>query len=198
MNDIMNKIGKDIFSKINKGTLIIAGAIVAVIIMIIVGISSVHSNAINYYEKVTEAQSAIKVEEKRRADLIPNLVDCVKDYNRHEYETLLAVIDARSQQSGEITDELAQEIKNELRVVVEAYPELKSQTNYDELMKELSTTENMIAEVRKNYNNAVTRYNVYTLHPIRKFFLSITGYERVEFEKLDYNVSEDAPTNLFK
>ena len=190
MNDIMNKI--------NKGTLIIVGAIVAVIIMIIVGISSVHSNAINYYEKVTEAQSAIKVEEKRRADLIPNLVDCVKDYNKHEYETLLAVIDARSQWSGKITDELVQEIKNELRVIVEAYPELKSQTNYDNLMKELSTTENMIAEVRRNYNNAVTRYNVYTLHPIHKFFLSLTGYERVEFEKLDYDVSEDAPTNLFE
>lgn len=182
---------------INKGTLVTIGAVVAVIIMVIIGISSVQAKAINYYEKVTEAKSAIKIEEKRRADLIPNLVDCVKDYNRHEYETLLAVIEARTQQTGEITDELAKEIKNEIRVVVEEYPELKSQTNYDKLMNELSTTENMIAETRKAYNNAVTRYNGYTLHPIHKFFLSISGYEIEEFEKLDYDVSEDAPTNLF-
>jgi len=65
-------------------------------------------------------------------------------------------------------------------------------------MNEISTTENKIAETREAYNKNVSRYNTYVLHPIHKFFLSLTGYEVIEFEKLDYNVSEDAPTNLFK
>ena len=64
-------------------------------------------------------------------------------------------------------------------------------------MKESSITENKIAETRNAYNNAVSRYNTYTRHPINKFFLSLTGYEKIEFQKLSYDVSEDAPTNLF-
>ena len=184
--------------KINKGTLTVAAATVAVIILAIVAISSVPANAIAYAEKVTEAKSAIKVQEKRRADLYPNLVDCVQTYDQHEYQTLVDIVNARTGQDGTISDEAVNEIKAALKVVVEAYPDLDSQSNYQELMNEISTTENKIAETREAYNKTVSRYNTYVLHPIHKFFLSLTGYEVIEFEKLDYNGSEDAPTNLFK
>lgn len=180
-----------------KGIIITIVAVLAVIVMLIVGINSVPAKAIAYEEKVTEAYSDIKVQEKRRADLLPNLADAIKAYDKHEYETLMNVINARKEQDGSISDEAVNEINNIVKVVLEAYPELKSNENYQEFMKESAITENKIAETRSAYNKSVSRYNTYVRHPIKKFFLNMTGYEIVEFEKLSYDVSEDAPTNLF-
>lgn len=183
--------------KVNKGTIIIAAAVLAAIIVAIIGVNGVHANAIAYAEKVTEAQSAIKVQEKRRADLIPNLADAIKSYDKYEYETLVELVKARTARDGGITDETQNEIHQIIDIVMEDYPDLKSQDNYKEFMKESAITENKIAETREAYNKAVSRYNTYTLNPINKFFLNLTGYEREEFQKLSYDVSEDAPTNLF-
>lgn len=183
--------------KFNKTVTIIIVAVVVAILAVIVGINSVAGNAIAYEEKVTEAKSNIKVAEKRRADLYPTLADAIKSYDKHEAETLLNVVNARKAQDGSLTDENVNEINGIIDIVVERYPDLKSQDNYKEFMKESSITENNIRDVRTAYNTAVSRYNTYTRHPIRKFFLSLTGYERLEFEKLSYDVSEDAPTNLF-
>ena len=183
--------------KFNKTVLIVIVAVLATILAIIVGISSVAGNAIAYEEKVTEAESNIKVAEKRRSDLYPTLADAIKAYDKHEAETLLNVVNARKAPDGSLTDANVNEINGIIDLVVEKYPDLKSQDNYEEFMKESSITENNIRDVRTAYNTAVSRYNTYTRHPIRKFFLSLTGYERVEFEKLSYDVSEDAPTNLF-
>lgn len=183
--------------KLNKTVLIILAAVVAVILTIIIGVNSVAGNAIAYEEKVTEAKSNIQVVEKQRADSYPTLVEAIKDYNKHEAETLLNVVNARKAQDGSLTDANVNEINGIIDLIVEKYPDLKSQANYEKFMKEATITEHNIRDVRKAYNTTVSRYNTYTRHPIRKFFLSLTGYERVEFEKLSYNVSEDAPTNLF-
>lgn len=79
----------------------------------------------------------------------------------------------------------------------EAYPELKSNENYKQLMNELSITENMIAEYRSNFNKQVKQYNRY----VRKFptsiLLNMTGYEKQAYSYLEYDVSEDAPQDLF-
>ena len=99
--------------KLNKSILIIVAAVFAAIVMIIVGINSIPANAIAYEEKVTEAQSAIKVQEKRRADLLPNLADAIKAYDKHEYETLINVINARKSQDGTITDDTVNEINKD-------------------------------------------------------------------------------------
>ncbi len=183
--------------KLNKSVIIAIVAGLAVILMAIVGANIVKANAITHEEQVTEAYSAIKVQEKRRSDLIPNLVDCVKAYDKHEYETLVGIVNARKGEDGIISDDVADEIKSAINVVVESYPQLSSQQNYTNLMNELSITENKIAETRDAYNKAVSRYNTYTRNPIYSFFLDTTGYEKLEFEKLSYDVSEDAPTNLF-
>lgn len=181
-----------------KKTILIIGAIVAVIAVFLVGIFSVNGTAISYEEKVTEAKSAIKTQEKRRADLLPNLVDCVQAHDEIQYKTLVDTVAARKAEDGMITGETVDEVKSYItNVVVEAYPELANQKNYQELMNEMSLTENKIAETRDAYNQMVSRYNTYTRHPLRKFILSLTGYEKIEFQKLDFDVSEDAPTNLF-
>lgn len=176
-----------------KLSLIIVAVVLALVLVFVFAFQGVQNHAISLEEQITTAQSEIKIQEKRRADLIPNLVDCVQAYDKHEYNTLMAVIEAR----GAGSDEVATEVMTSVNVVAEQYPELKSNENYKQLMTELATTENLIAQTRSNYNTWVSQYNTY----VRKFpnsgILSMLGYERQNFEKLNYDVSSDAPTNLF-
>lgn len=176
-----------------KLILIVVAAILALVLMFMFAFQGVQNKAINLEEQITTAQSEIKIQEKRRADLIPNLVDCVKAYDEHEYKTLMDVIEAR----GADSDEVAAEVMTSVNVVAEQYPALKSNENYKQLMTELSATENLIAQTRTNYNTWITKYNSYVRKFPNKGILSILGYEVQAFEKLDFDVSSDAPTNLF-
>ena len=177
-----------------KLPLIVAAVVIAVVMLCVFLFQGVQNKAISLEEQINTAQSEIKVQEKRRADLIPNLVDCVQTYDEHEYQTLMDVVNAR----GSSSDESVQEIQTMIQAVAEAYPELKSNENYRELMNELATTENLIANYRSNFNKWVKSYNQY----VRKFpnrqILGMLGYEIIGYEYLDYNVSSDAPTNLFE
>ena len=176
-----------------KLPVIIIAVIVAVALMFVFAFQGVQNHAIGLEEQITTAQSEIKIQEKRRADLIPNLVDCVQAYDEHEYQTLMDVIAAR----GTNTDAAVQEVTTMINAVAEQYPQLQSNINYQQLMTELAVTEYLIAQTRTNYNTWVSQYNTY----VRKFpnsgILSMLGYERQTFEKLDFDVSSDAPTNLF-
>lgn len=176
-----------------KLTLIVLAVIAAIAMLFVFSIQGIQNKAISLEEQISTAQSEIKVQEKRRADLIPNLVDCVQAYDQHEYQTLMDVINAR----GSSSDESVNEIQMMIQAVAEAYPELKSSENYRELMNELATTENLIANYRSNYNTWVKSYNQY----VRKFpnrqFLGLLGYEIINYSYLDYNAPVDAPTNLF-
>lgn len=176
-----------------KLVLIIVAVIVAVASMCVFMVQGAQNGAINREEQIETAMSDIKVQEKRRADLIPNLADCVKQYDKHEYNTLMKVIEAR----GTNTDASVDEVKTMINAVAEQYPQLQSNTNYKQLMNELSITENLIAEYRSNFNKQVKEYNRYVRKFPTRLFLSMTGYEVVEYEYLNYDVSSDAPTNLF-
>lgn len=176
-----------------KLALIIVAVIIAIALMCVFVVQSAQNGAINREEQIATAQSDIKVQEKRRADLIPNLVDCVKQYDKHEYETLMGVIEAR----GTSTDASINEVKTMINAVAEQYPQLQSNENYKQLMNELSVTENLIAEYRSNFNKQVKEYNRYVRKFPTRLFLSMTGYEAIECEYLNYDVSSDAPTNLF-
>ncbi len=176
-----------------KLPLIILGIIVAVGVFGVFAINSIPNKVISYEEQITTAHSEIKIQEKRRADLIPNLVDCVKEYDKHEYETLMAVIEAR----GTNSDKAVAEVQTMINAVAEQYPELKSNENYKELMNELSTTENKIAQVRTNYNEWVSKYNSHYKKFPNKQILSFLGYEVTEYQKLNFDVSSDASTDLF-
>lgn len=175
-----------------KLILIISVGVLSLTILCIFGVQSSQNRAFMLEEQVNTARADINVQEKRRVDLIYNLVDCVQHYDQHEAETLIAIVEARESVSGDI--ENASTI---IAAVSEAYPELKASENYRELMNELSMTENMIAEYRSNYNKHVKEYNRY----IRKFptrtFLNMLGYEPQEYVYLEYNAPVDAPQNLF-
>lgn len=84
-----------------KPILIIAAAAFAVIVLAVFSFQGTQNKAISLEEQISTAQSEIKVQEKRRADLIPNLVDCVQAYDEHEYQTLMDVINSRGSSSDE-------------------------------------------------------------------------------------------------
>jgi LemA protein len=179
--------------KNSKIVLITISIIIAAILLGVFAFQGVQNKAISLEEQIYTAYSDIDVQQKRRADLIPNLVDCVKAYDKHEYQTLMDVINAR----GANSDQSAAEIQTMIKAVAEAYPDLKSNENYKELMNELATTENLIANYRSNYNKWIKSYNQYVRKFPNKQILSMLGYETMSYTYLDYNTSADAPTNLF-
>lgn len=174
-----------------KLPVIIGAAIVAFILMIVFGVQSTQNKAISLEESVYTAQSDIKVQEKRRVDLVYNLADCVKQYDKHESATLTQLADSMSK-GAEVND-----VQTSIAAVAYDYPELQSNQNYQQFMTELATTENLIAQYRENYNKSVTAYNRYVKKFPTRIFLDITGYENAGFERLNYDVSESAPQNLF-
>ena len=125
--------------------------------------------------------------------MLYNLADCVKHYDEHEAETLIKVIEAR----GGAIDGSGDNINMQIKAVAEAYPELKANENYKNIMNELSMTENKIAKVRDNYNLEAKKYKAYVRKFPTRIFLSMTGYEVQNFTYLEYNAPVDAPTNLF-
>lgn len=174
-----------------KLPVIIVAAVVAFIVMIVFGVQSAQNKAISLEESVYTAQSDIKVQEKRRVDLVYNLADCVKQYDKHESNTLKELADNMSNGTS------VENVETSIAAIAYDYPELKSNENYKQFMTELSTTENLIAQYRENYNKSVTAYNRYIKKFPTRMFLDITGYEKIDFERLNYDVSEDAPQNLF-
>ena len=174
-----------------KLPLIIGAGVIAVILLCIFGVQSSQNKAIALEEQVNTAQSDIKVQEKRRVDLVYNLADCVKQYDKHEADTLTAIAEGRGS-TGDIEN-----VTTAITAVSEAYPELKSNENYKQLMNELAMTENLIAEYRSNYNKQIKEYNRYVRKFPTRMFLDMLGYEVMDYQYLNYDVSSDAPQNLF-
>lgn len=174
-----------------KVAAIVVAGVIAVILMCVFGVQSAQNKTIAMEEQVNTALSDIKVQEKRRVDLVYNLADCVKQYDKHEAETLTAIVEGRGS-TGDIEN-----VTTAITAVTEAYPELKSNENYKELMNELAITENSIAEYRSNYNKQIKEYNRYVRKFPTRMFLDALGYEAQEYTYLDYNAPVDAPLNLF-
>lgn len=194
MTENIQKMNKEKMNKNIKIIFIIVGIVLSVIIFNVILFAGTSNKAIVYEEQIKESKSAIKIQKKRRVDLITNLVDTVKSYNNYEQETITKIIDARNKAiNGNI-----KEVKSVINAVAEQYPNLKSNENYKQIMTEMSVTENLIAEYRNNYNYQVKEYTKYIKRFPTNIILSILGYDKKEYSYLDYEVSENAPTNLWK
>lgn len=176
-----------------KKLLIIVGIILSIVLFTMISFATTNNYIIVLEEQIKESESSIKIQEKRRLDLIINLVDTVKSYNKYEQETLSKIVDARSK----AVDGQVDEAEKLINLVVEQYPELKSNENYKQVMTEMSVTENLIAEHRNNYNEQIKSYNKYVKKFPNSLILNIIGYDKQDYEYLDYEVSSDAPTNLW-
>lgn len=176
-----------------KKKLIIVGIILSVVMVISIAFITTNNHVIVLEEQINESSSSIKIQEKRRIDLLINLVDTVKSYNKYEQSTMTQIIEARSK----ATNGNVEDAKAIVNAIAEQYPELKSNENYKQVMTEMAITENLIAEHRNNYNGQVKSYKKYTKAFPNSLILNILGYERQTYEYLDYEVSSDAPTNLW-
>jgi LemA protein len=174
-----------------KVPVIIIAGILAIALLCVFVVQGSQNKAFALEEQVNTAASDIQVQEKRRVDLVYNLADCVKQYDAHEANTLAAIAEGRGS-AGDIEN-----VTTAITAVAEAYPELKSNENYKELMNELSMTENLIAEYRSNYNKQVKEYNRYVRKFPTRMFLNMLGYETQEYTYLNYDAPVDAPQNLF-
>ena len=145
-----------------KSTLIV----VAVVVLLVLWLVTSYNRLVRLNISADEAFSQIEVQLKRRADLIPNLVETVKGYAAHEKSTLDAVISARAKATNAtgISDVAAADgqLTTALRgllAVAESYPDLKASANFLALQEELSTTENKVSFARQFYNDTVRSLN---------------------------------------
>ena len=141
--------------------------ILAAIVVVVVWIIFAYNGFVKLVTRAKEAWADIDVQLKRRYDLIPNLIEAVKGYVKHERETLEKVTSARANalsaqsvaEHGRAENMLTDALKS-LFAVAEAYPDLKANTNFLELQRELSDTENKIQASRRFYNTNVRDLNI--------------------------------------
>lgn len=138
---------------------------IVIVVLVLLYVISTYNSLVNLRNKVKDQWSQIEVLLKRRYDLIPNLVETVKGYAKHEKETLDAVISARNsavnaktteeeiKAAGEVTNALGR-----LFALSESYPELKANTNFMDLQSNLKETEDKISFARQFYNDTVLTY----------------------------------------
>ncbi|MFH1257116.1 MAG: LemA family protein [Candidatus Diapherotrites archaeon] len=162
--------------------------VLIVIAVIAVALIAIYNGLISSRNRVKNAWSQIDVELKRRFDLIPNLVETVKGYMKHERGTFEEVTKLRSQlmnasgrkEQGQISDMLSGALKS-LFAVAENYPELKANENFKMLQEELSGTENKIAYSRKFYNDSVYMYNTSVQSFPTNVIAGMFGFKESEF-----------------
>ena len=130
--------------------------ILAIVVVIAIILVVIYNNLVTLRQRVQNAWSQIDVQLQRRFDLIPNLVETVKGYMKHEESTLTKVTDLRSSWAKASTVEEKANLDN---AVAENYPDLKADQSFNAMQAELSETENKIAYSRQFYNDTVTMYN---------------------------------------
>lgn len=175
-----------------KVIIISIASFLAVLILSVFVVQGAGNKAIRLEEELETAKDNISIQEKKRNDLIPNLVDCVKNYQKHESETFTELTELRANRVS------AENASTVFTALAESYPELKADKTYDNLMKELTSVENSISKYREAYNTTVKEYNRYINKFPTRTFLNMCGYEKQDFERIDYKDKyEDAPTDIF-
>lgn len=181
---------------------IIAIVIVLVIVAIIGMIIGIYNSLVKLDERVNEAWSDITVQLKYRADLIPNVVETVKGYAKHENETFKMVTEARSAVMGAKTVKQAAEAEKEMQgalgrifAIAESYPELKANTNFVKLQEQLQDVEDKIQAARRFYNAGAKELNTKIKTFPTNFVNNIIGH----FKKRDYfEVAESEKAKIEK
>nr|WP_307992816.1 LemA family protein [uncultured Niameybacter sp.] len=177
--------------------------ILAIILIIALPLGNGYNNLVKLEQNVAVAKSNIDTQLQRRMDLIPNLVNTVKGYASQEKEIFTAIADSRSKLAGATNvNEQAQadsELSNALSrllVVVERYPDLKSNQNFQDLSVQLEGTENRITIARQDYNTAVSVYNTKIRQFPSNIVASLFGFESHQLYEAAPG-SEQAPTVNF-
>ncbi|HHV79312.1 MAG TPA: LemA family protein [Firmicutes bacterium] len=178
-----------------KKTWLVVGIIVVVAIIIGGSLAASYNKLVSLSEAAAGQWAQVENQLKRRADLIPNLVQVVKGYASHETEVFTKIADARAKLAGTLSQEQRIEAENQLSsalarllVVVERYPELKADQQFTGLRDELVGTENRLAVERMRYNEIVQQYNRTVRSFPMLFFARMFGFQAKPY----YQVPPDA------
>ena len=164
--------------------------IIGAVVLIGIFIFGTYNSLVTLKARIEEAFSGIDIQLKRRIDLIPNLVETVKGYAKHEKEVFENVTKARSSLmkadtlsgKAEANDMLTGALKS-LFAVAEAYPDLKASSNFQDLQRQLEDTEDKIAYSRQFYNSNVLEYNTKIVTVPTNFIASIFHFIKSDFFK---------------
>lgn len=175
--------------------------ILVVLAVLVVGVIGIYNTLVKMRMRVDEGWSDIDVQLKRRYDLIPNLVETVKGYAKHESKTLEAVMEARSKATAiniDPSNATANDMAafagaqqglsgalGKLFAVSENYPDLKANQNFLELQKDLTDTEDKIQASRRFYNGTVRDYNIKVETVPSNIIASIFGFVKREFFEIE-------------
>lgn len=177
--------------------------ILLILIFLFIYFLAIYNNFVKLNNRVKNAWSQIDVQLKRRYDLIPNLVEIVKGYLKHERDTLENVIKARqmaiqaeSLKDKQQAENFLKESLKELFAVVENYPELKANQNMLSLSEELTITENKISFARQYYNDEVMRYNIYLQSFPQSLIAKIFKLKEKEFFEIEGKEREKPVVNF--
>jgi len=179
---------------------------IGVIVIVIITFVAIYNGLVRSRNQVKNAWAQIDVQLKRRHDLIPNLMETVKGYMKHERETLEAVTKARTLaqqvasagpgERGKVEGELSSAL-NRLLAVAERYPDLKASQNFLALQEELASTENKISFSRQFYNDAVLTYNNQTQMFPSNIVAGMAGFKASEFFEVTVAAEREAPKVSF-
>ena len=177
--------------------------IILLIIVIITGmIIGTYNKFIRKNNRVKEKESQIDVLLNQRFDLIPNIVECVKGYAKHESSTLEELTSLRSSYNNhgfsiEETESIDKKFNN-VMMLAESYPDLKANTQFLSLQNNLNEIENKLSYARSNYNNAVTSYNNLVESVPSNIIAKIFAFEKKELFKLENDKSENIKVDFSK
>ena len=187
---------------------IIAIVVVVVIVLLIAMVIGAYNGLVKLNERVNEAWSDITVQLKYRADLIPNVVETVKGYAKHEKETFQMVTEARSAAMSAKTVKQAAEAEKGMQAalgkifaIAEAYPELKANENFVKLQSQLQDVEDKIQAARRFYNAGAkelnTKIKTFPTNVINNFVGHFKTREYFEVEESEKAKIKDAPEVKF-
>ena len=175
--------------------------ILTVILIIIIVIFVMYNKLIKLLNKVKKAKANIAIYPNKRFDLIPNLVECVKSYSKYEGTTLEDIVVLRNNYKGnehmnigqvsEMNDKL-----NQYLAIVENYPNLKANTQYLDLQKELSEIEDELQRARHIYNDEVTEYNTVIESIPSNIVASMFAFKKADLFQIEEHKKENIKLDL--
>ena len=162
--------------------------LIAVVVLLIFIFAGYYNRFTVLSNRIANSLGQIDVQLKRRADLIPNLVETVKGYAKHEKAAISAVTEARKALVGAKdlpgkvkADRVLEGALGKLFAIAEGYPDLKANTNFLELQRELTSTEDKVAYSRQFYNDSILSYNNKCKTFPGKLFAGIYGFKEKEY-----------------
>lgn len=173
--------------------------IIVLLVIILVFIAGTYNKLIRLSNKAKQSKQGIDIYLKQRFDLIPNLVECVKAYAKHEKETLEKVTELRKDYDKDQSLKQGEIVNNELNKIIaiaESYPEIKASENYLNLQKNLSKMESQLQAARRIYNSDVTRYNIAIQTIPTNIIANLFGFKEKELFQIEEAQKNNIDVNI--